>query len=140
MGTRSVTYIHNGNRSAETICAIYRQMDGYPSAMGNELSEALGGKKLINGISGDYNSIMNGMGCAAAQLVAKLKTVPGSIYLQHPDCDGEDCNYHIYYDGDVYNPAPDARLSIDFLSGDCLIWSGLLSDFDGELIEATMDE
>jgi len=69
MGTRSITYIHNGNREADVLCAIYRQMDGHPSCAGKEIADILGGKTLVNGMSGNRAEIADSMGCAAAQLI-----------------------------------------------------------------------
>ena len=139
MGTRSVTYTHFGDRSSDIICAVYRQMDGYPTEMGKDIKTILGGKTVVNGMSGDTKSVVNGMGCAAATLISSLKDGAGSIYMTKPDADGEEFNYHIFFTGDVYNPAPDAKLSISVEHGGGCLWSGLISDFDCESVEQSIE-
>ena len=140
MGTRSVTYIHDGDRDSGVICAIYRQMDGYPTAMGADIADALGSKTVVNGIGMNSANVVNGMGCAAAQLVAALKDGAGSIYMAEPSSSGEEYNYHVFFDGDRLNPKPDAALSVDVLARGDSIWTGLLRDFDGEEIESRQNE
>ena len=138
MGTSAMTYIHSGNRDTDVICAIYRQGDGYPTGMGEEIKTALGNKEYVNGLHGDYTSVVNGMGCAAATLIKSLKEEAGNIYMVHPDAGDEQYNYHIFFDGDRYDPAPGAKLSVAVEGRDNKkIWTGLISDFDGEVIEET---
>jgi len=94
MGTRSLTRIMDDGKE---ICCIYRQFDGYPSGHGAALAAILAGTQIVNGMSGDYSKIHNGMGCLAASVIAKLKDGPGGIYLYAPgskDC-GEEYTYTI---------------------------------------------
>ena len=87
MGTRSNTVIiETAYGKPFRLVNIYRQMDGYPSGHGKELADFLGSITMCNGIglSGENEHIANGAGCLAAQLIAHLKTEPGSIYLDKP--------------------------------------------------------
>lgn len=70
MSTRSLVLIksHDG---VELAC-IYRQCDGYPSGMGADIREALGGKQVVNGIGNEAKEV-NGVGDMAVQLIAWLK-------------------------------------------------------------------
>lgn len=79
MGTRSLTRILD-NDGTELLC-LYRQMDGYPGGHGIDLSNALAGSIMVNGIGLESKPVHNGMGCLAATVVAKLKGGPGSVYI-----------------------------------------------------------
>ena len=98
MGTRSLTYVYDRN---EPVLCMYGQFDGYPSGLGADLADFLHDGKIINGIPfGAKGKLFNGMGCLAAQLVAKFKVGVGNFYL-HPTKLGQDCDqeyeYHIYH-------------------------------------------
>lgn len=93
MGTRSVTVFMDG---ADTICRIYRQMDGYPTGHGLDLARACN-RTITHGISGtDYlkrgkgrrakRTTANGIEELAALVVMDLKLSHpiGGIYLQAP--------------------------------------------------------
>lgn len=104
MGTRSLTVLHEGNKTSPEICVMYRQYDGYVAGHGMELADFLKGIRLVIGISGDETQpIANGMECLAAQVVAHFKTrigMAGGIYLFPPDTRGwwEEYIYHVYED------------------------------------------
>lgn len=97
MGTRSLTFVYDGN---VPVINIYRQFDGYPSGHGHELAQFLDSKTLVNGY-GEQNSVeANGMGCLAAQLIVQLKHGVGGIYIypvSSTDC-WQDYEYHVYED------------------------------------------
>ena len=97
MGTRSLTFVYDGN---VPVINIYRQYDGYPSGHGHELAQFLDSKTLVNGY-GEQNSVeANGMGCLAAQLIVQLKHGVGGIYIypvSSTDC-FQDYEYHVYED------------------------------------------
>ena len=97
MGTRSLTFVYDGN---VPVINIYRQYDGYPSGHGHELAQFLDSKNLVNGF-GEQNSFeANGMGCLAAQLIVQLKHGVGGIYIypvSSTDC-FQDYEYHVYED------------------------------------------
>ena len=84
MGTRSLTFVYDGEKP---IVNMYRQFDGYPSGHGLELAEFLTSfDEVVNGLPvGDNRRLANGMGCLAAQLVAKFKVGCGGIYLHAVD-------------------------------------------------------
>lgn len=97
MGTRSLTFVYDGDRP---LINLYRQFDGYPSGHGAELAEFLAGKRIVNGLSGDTSMVFNGMGCLAAQLVAHFKQSAGGFYIhsvEDTDC-WQDYEYHVYED------------------------------------------
>ena len=99
MGTRSLTYVYDGN---EPVVCMYRQFDGYPSGHGAELADFLHDGKLVNGIPfGSQAKIFNGMGCLAAQLVAHFKVGVGNFYL-YPTKLNQDAwqeyEYHVHED------------------------------------------
>lgn len=83
MGTRSLTFVTE-NEAMPILC-MYRQMDGYPSGHGADLAEFLAPIKMVNGLGGDAESVANGTGCLAAQIVAHFKDGPGGIYLHRPN-------------------------------------------------------
>ena len=97
MGTRSLTFIHDGDNAKPFVC-MYRQYDGYPSGHGLELQQFLKPIKMVNGLGSSDDKVANGAGCLAAQMVAHFKDGPGGIYLYAPtskDC-WQDYEYHVY--------------------------------------------
>ena len=98
MGTRSLTYVYDGEKP---IVCMYRQYDGYPTGHGAELAEFLSDGMVVNGLGGDKGKVFNGMGCLAAQMVAHFKQTPGGFYIHAVDLD-QDCwqeyEYHLYAD------------------------------------------
>lgn len=126
MGTRALVHFKEGDFYSDTIVSMYRQMDGYPEGLGEDIHASLnhGDVTIINGISGEgCPAAFNGMGCLAAWLIGELKggTI-GSIYLYPPDTEdvGEEYNYTLYkgddstvwmhvenaYDGEVLGDGP----------------------------------
>ena len=100
MGTRSLTYVYDGE---EALVCMYRQYDGYPSGHGAELGEFLKDMTIVNGISvGNTRTIANGPDCLAAQMIAHFKKGPGGIYLQSVNSkqhDYVDYVYGVYVNG-----------------------------------------
>ena len=80
MGTRSLTHVietwndKTGKQKKQCLMTMYRQYDGYPSGMGDELADFLKDGVVVNGIGMDEKRrVFNGAGCLAAQLVAHFK-------------------------------------------------------------------
>jgi len=102
MGTRSITYVHNGDTGSPKLMAMYRHWDGSPQGHGRQLVSFLKPIRLVNGLSSqDANrTIANGMDCLAAQIVAHFKTEAGNFYLVPPQTTAKDCDaeyeYHVY--------------------------------------------
>jgi hypothetical protein len=102
MGTRSLTFVYDEPAAHYEHCRpiinMYAQYDGYPEGHGRELAEFLTPLTLVNGLGRDTANLANGMGCLAAQLVARFKVGCGGHYLYPTtvkDC-GQDFEYHIY--------------------------------------------
>jgi hypothetical protein len=97
MGTRALTRVFEGD--TELVC-IYRQFDGYPDGLGEELRDFCAKKKVVNGISSKHEpgTVANGAGCLAAMLVTHLKgSRAGNVYI-HPvgsKACGEEYEYHV---------------------------------------------
>jgi hypothetical protein len=110
MGTRSLTHVietykdGNDKKKKNALLTMYRQFDGYPSGMGKDLANFLKSGKVVNGISATENqTVFNGAGCLAAQLVAHFKQGAGGFYIHKPmsrNC-GEEYVYEIYVDYDT---------------------------------------
>ena len=99
MGTRSLTFVYD--EDGTPIINLYRQFDGYREGHGRDVAQFLEGLTVINGYSLDDNRRMaNGMGCLAAQLVAKFKVGCGLIYLHSVDSTDcwQDYEFHIFED------------------------------------------
>jgi hypothetical protein len=82
MGTRSITRVFSED-GAELVC-MYGQFDGYPEGHGIALAEFLDSicvMPLDGSRPPEFKSKANGMGCLAAQLVARFKEHPGGFYL-----------------------------------------------------------
>ena len=101
MGTRSLTYVWEDDKSNKPFLCMYRQFDGYKEGHGKDLAEFLAPITLINGIGGQKaGEAANGMGCLAAQMVAHFKAPHGigGFYLHAPDLDqdaGQEYEYHV---------------------------------------------
>lgn len=136
MGTRALIHIKN-DRSSDTLVTIYTQFDGYPTGVGNDIKKALGSKDLVNGIS-DADTQVNGMGCAAAMLIAAMKTGCGNVYIYPADSEDcwEDYTYTLWGEG-----SPDigrnGKICIEVRSsGEGVLYDGPISDFDPAKVEA----
>lgn len=106
MGTRSLTFVYNGEQRVKNICVcMYQQYDGYPSGVGLAIAKFLEGRAVVNGIgAGTPSKASNGMSCLAASLVYETKDGIGGTYLyptRTRDA-GQDYEYHIYLTGDYY--------------------------------------
>ena len=107
MGTRSHTnFIEVTAHGNDLICSVYQQYDGYISYVGKNIADFLAGKEIVNG----YNSLdvtkANGIGCLAAQFIAKFKDGIGNLYIIKPQEDNMriagwiEYIYNIYVNGD----------------------------------------
>lgn len=99
MGTRSLTYVYE--KTGVPLVCMYRQFDGYPSGHGVDLAQFLLIGKMVNGLPfGEEGVLFNGMGDAAAQMVAHFKEGPGGFYLYPTNDLSQDCwqewEYHVY--------------------------------------------
>ena len=133
MGTRSLTHIHNNDGTV--LMTLYRQYDGYPTGMGDDIKKVLGGKTVVNGYN-DARTQVNGMGCAAAMLVAGLKDGCGGVYVYPADSNdcGEDYIYILSTDGSKL------LLEVQGAWEGNVLYSGPLDEFDGETVENAENE
>ena len=128
MGTRAITTIKNAEN--KTLVVLYRQSDGYQDCHGKELKDFLSGIKLVNGIRAYSESIANGMGCWAAQLIAKVKDKVGLFYI-YPEGEVDkwvDFSYTIY----PTDEKDDSTLSIKVERFGDVLFDGLVSDYTAE--------
>lgn len=141
MGTRSLTHVKadrwREGDEAPTLVTIYRQFDGYPTGIGDELAAFLRGRKVVNGFgSNDGPKVSNGMGCLAASLIGALKgDEPGNVYiyrLDASDC-GEEYVYTISNDS-LVNGNSALRLRCEGYGK--VLFDGPPEDFVGSAVEA----
>lgn len=136
MGTRGTIHILDGKK---TVASIYRQMDSYPSGLGEEIKSYLKESEVVNGYSGgmDNPKQFNGIGCLAAYLIGKLKLAPyqelkprstiGNVYLTNK-ADRQEYNYFI--------SEVDGKLKIKVTNhANKTIFNDLVSNFNGKKIE-----
>ena len=100
MGTRSLTYVYEGEGETPIMC-MYRQFDGYLEGHGQELANFLNELTVGNGISGkpELFNFANGMGCLAAQMIVWFKKTPGGFYIHPIELNQDawqDYEYHVY--------------------------------------------
>lgn len=136
MGTLSLVHIKDDNDN--TLVTIYRQHDGYPSGMGQDLKDILAPKRLGNGIGGGatLENFANGMGCAAAAVIAALKNDVGNVYIQTPDVTdcGEEYVYTIRPMGATFS------ITVYSVYDERTLYEGSIIDFDPEAAERDPDE
>jgi hypothetical protein len=129
MGTRSLTFVYEGNQSdnPEVIINMYRQYDGYVAGHGRDVADFLDGRVIVNGFgSNTPEKASNGMGCMAASLVDYFKDGIGNIYLypaSAKDC-GQDYEYHIYQDKIIVKDDP-ANILFDGSWAEFVIFANL---------------
>ena len=133
MGTRSIVHVKDGRK---TIVTLYRQYDGYPSGMGDDIKRILNDGKIdiLNGYNGSSKipAQFNGMGCLAAFLIGELKEQKiGNVYIipTNSSGHGEEFVYTISQkNGQVHIKVQDAWNKV-------ILFNGPLKDFCGEKVE-----
>lgn len=109
MGTRSTTrFIGKYENTYTEYANIYQQYDGYIEGVGHEIANWLKDMIIVNGYSlnGEDGKHANGIGCLAAQFVAKFKKGIGNLYITTID-DYEEYNYKIIIDEEKTGKADD---------------------------------
>lgn len=102
MGTRSIIkFFENDNGKEHPIVAVYQQYDGYLEGVGYQLYEYLSKKIIVNGIRSDQygDEYANGIDCLAAQFIRDFKRGVGGLYIAPVDCEDQEYNYDVIYDG-----------------------------------------
>jgi hypothetical protein len=133
MGTRTLVHIKDGKK---TIATIYRQYDGYPSGMGEDIKRILnkGEVEVLNGYNGSTKSpaYFNGMGCLAAFLVGELKEQKiGNVYLMAAN--SKDCGEDFVYTLSVIKGK--LNVKVQDVWNKSVLFSGPLSEFCGQRAE-----
>ncbi len=131
MGTRALVRVKD--TQGQTLVTLYRQYDGYPSGLGNDIKKCFEGRELVNGFQ-DVTTQVNGMGCAAALLVSSLKgSEAGGIYLHSTDVGdcGQEYEYVLYASSDEQL----LYLRCEGYDGDKPLYDGPLNGFDGNRVE-----
>src|SRR5271165_1179630 len=126
MGTPSLTHVKDNEGIILTL-GIY--MDGYPTGMGQDIKDILGNTRLVNGyqLRDKLPAVANGIGCAAAYLVERLKHGDiSSVYILTPGAP----NYYAEYIYTLYEQ--DNKIHIKCESAYTTLYEGPLSDFDPE--------
>ena len=107
MGTRATIHIAKREEGVsfseipeKKIVSIYNQYDGYPEGLGVTIADYLNGKRLVNGLGGSRDTVFNGLGCLAAQLIAEIKDGPGNVYIEDKDRPHGWLDYKYYVWGD----------------------------------------
>ena len=148
MGTRARVNVYEGDK---ILVSIYRQFDGYPTGLGQELANFSKEFQIVNGIplgKEQETKIANGMGCFAAQLIACLKGAVGNVYIRptSKESHGEEFEYDLHdNNGQIFmvvlngcgtmfgNPGDEA----DAMN---LLWAGLASEYDGAKVDEEEEE
>ena len=140
MGTRTIVHLKDENK--KTILTLYRQYDGYPTGMGNDIKKILnnGIVEIRNGFTtkDQIPRQFNGMGCLSAFLVGELKNKKiGNVYIQTPNTKdmGEDYTYTL-----SLSKLGTLKLKVVENYNNKTIFDGLLSAFDGEQVEQLNQE
>jgi len=99
MGTRStVMFVERRGKEEIPLVNIYQQFDGYIDGVGKDLARWLNNLYIVNGISfNEVREIANGVGCLAAQYIARVKDGAGGLYITSMD-DRQEYNYKVIID------------------------------------------
>lgn len=76
MGTSATVRVYD---DARCLLTLLTTSDGFPGSAGKEIASFILSAPIVNGLSSGRE--FNGAGCFAAQLVAHLKTDPGTWYV-----------------------------------------------------------
>lgn len=133
MGTRSIVHVKDGRK---TIVTLYRQFDGYPSGMGDDIKRILnnGEVKILSGYKGssEIPAHFNGMGCLAAFLIGELKEQKiGNVYIIPTNSSGHGEEY--VYTISQKNNQVHIKVQDDW--NKTILFNGPLKDFSGEKAE-----
>jgi hypothetical protein len=133
MGTRSIVHVKDGRK---TIVTLYRQFDGYPSGMGNDIKRILnnGEVEILSGYGGYSKcpSNFNGMGCLAAFLIGELKEQKiGNVYIIPTNSSGHGEEY-VYTISQKNNQV---HIKVQDVWNKKILFNGPLKDFSGEKAE-----
>lgn len=128
MGTRSLTVVKD--KDDKEIMVMYRQFDGYPEGMGQDLATYLKAHKLVNGIGlgATWKNAFNGPCCMAASIVSQFKDDIGGIYLYPAETRGcgEEYVYTVYSVGEqiklMCKDVGDKKILFDGTPEDYLTW------------------
>jgi hypothetical protein len=105
MGTRARVNVFDEHGAPEDkpLVSIYRQFDGYPEGLGQDVAEFAAPLEIVNGISNRRGVQANGMGCLAAQLIKHLKEGVGNVYIRDNglESNGEEFVYNLREKGGV---------------------------------------
>jgi hypothetical protein len=128
MGTSSLVRIKNGDN--KILVTIYRQSDGFPTGMGNDLLKILnnGYCTIVDGIQSGQNipRYFNGIECLAAHVVRRLKEDIGNVYIYPVDSEDE---LYVYTLSEV-----DSQVWMTIFA-DLEIYNGPLKDFNAGQVE-----
>ena len=141
MGTSGITHFHESDFASPVICHVYKQSDGYPDSLGEQIKACFGNANLVNGIRFDLENQVNGMGCAASQFIAYVKQGVGGVYMLREAPRWSDYDYHVFHDEAIPGPGgTPAKLRMTVMSGADVIWSGDIKDFDAETLYPDEDD
>jgi hypothetical protein len=133
MGTRALIHVKDGRK---TIATIYRQYDGYPTGLGEDVKKILNNVNVI--ILNGYNdscatpSKFNGMGCLAAYLIGELKQKKiGNVYIMAPNTEGSGEDFTYILSQDVNS----VKLKVIDSYTKKVLYNGRLKDFCGQKAE-----
>ena len=109
MGTRATIKIAKreegvsfSEKPDKFMVSIYHHFDGYPEYLGVTLANYLDGKKIVNGLGEDRDTVFNGLGCMAASIIAELKEEAGNVYIEDPEHPSGWIDYEYYIWGDYH--------------------------------------
>lgn len=134
MSTQAIIHVSNKD---ELIMTVYKHWDGYPDGVGKTIKDILGDRKVVNGIRGGADLVVNGMDNAAAILVAGLKSdmEAGDVYIRAPNI--SDRGEYTYFlsdkDGDI-------QLKLLCSYENKPLYEGSLKDFDPNLLNEKDEE
>ena len=134
MGTRSLTHVKDNEGIILTLC---RYRGGSPTGVGQDIKNILGNTRLVAGYQpkDKLPEVANGIGCAAAYLVERLKHGDiSSVYILTPGAPNYDAQYiYTLYEQD--NKIHIKCESANYKSPNTTLYEGPLSDFDPEKAE-----
>lgn len=132
MGTRSHTnFIEVTANGSDLICSVYQQYDGYLSYVGKNIADFLAGKEIVNGYHSMDITKANGIGCLAAQFIAKFKDGIGNLYIIKPQESNMVITGWIEYIYNIY--VDDSKEGADQYRIEVI-------DCDGKIFDGNLDE
>jgi len=135
MATRAS--IKFSDKDGNFIANVYHHYDGYPEYLGKTLLELTSGE-VVNGLTPGKDQVLgetfNDTSCLFASLIARLKQVPGQVYL-HTEGEFGQCHEDYLYEVIEKTEGKGVGVFVTNIEGEWELVKDVLDRVDGNLVD-----